>query len=104
MRPPRGTPGGRPLHQPAGALAGRVSLARALSKFGVCSRKEAERWIEGGRVTVDGEVALWPARRIDPRRQRVQVDGVLVDDDTERVVIALNKPPGYITTRTDPGG
>lgn len=84
--------------------AGRLSLARALSKFGVCSRSEAERWIAAGRVTVDGEVVLWPARRIDPRRQVVKVDGRRVGDDAERLVLAFHKPPGYITTRVEPGG
>jgi 23S rRNA pseudouridine2605 synthase len=81
-----------------------VSLARALSKFGVCSRKEAEHVIEAGRVRVDGQVVSWPLRRIDPRRQRVTVDGRRVGDDTERIVLMLHKPRGLITTRTDPGG
>jgi 23S rRNA pseudouridine2605 synthase len=83
---------------------GPLSLARALSKFGVCSRAEAERWIAAGRVSVDGEVVLGPARRIDPRRHRVKVDGRPVGDDTERVVLALHKPAGYVTTRVEPGG
>jgi 23S rRNA pseudouridine2605 synthase len=81
-----------------------VSLARALSKFGVCSRKEAARVIEAGRVRVDGQVVSWPQRRIDPRRQRVTVDGRRVGDDTERIVLMLHKPKGLITSRTDPGG
>jgi pseudouridine synthase len=81
-----------------------VSLARALSKFGACSRREAERWIVGGRVAVDGKTVLAPQRRIDPRRARVTVDGERVGDDTERIVLALHKPAGYITSRLDPGG
>jgi 23S rRNA pseudouridine2605 synthase len=75
-----------------------------LSKFGVCSRKEAELWIEAGRVAVNGRVGRWPQRRIDPRRDRVSVDGAPVGDETERVVLALHKPVGYITSRGDPGG
>lgn len=81
-----------------------MSLERALSKFGVCSRKEASRVIEAGRVRVDGQVVAWPLRRIDPKRQRVTVDGQRVGDDTERIVLLLHKPKGLITTRTDPGG
>jgi 23S rRNA pseudouridine2605 synthase len=104
MRPPRGAPGGRPRPAPTGQSRGPLSLARALSKFGVCSRKEACRWIEAGRVEVDGRVVRWPARRIDPRCQMVRVDGRPVGDDTERMVIVLHKPKGYITSRTDPGG
>ena len=55
-------------------------------------------------MRVEGEVVLWPLRRIDPRKQRVTVDGRRVGDDTERIVVILNKPKGLITTRTDPGG
>lgn len=104
MRPPRGAKGGRPRRQSPGQLRGRLSLARALSKFGVCSRKQAERIIEAGRVRVGGSVVLWPARRIDPRRDVVTVDARRVRDQTERIVIALHKPQGYITTRSEPKG
>jgi len=104
MRPRRGAPGGRPRPAATGRTPGPLSLARALSKFGVCSRKEAARWIEAGRVAVNGRAARWPQRRIDPRRDQVSVDGARVGDDTERVVLALNKPVGFITSRGDPGG
>jgi len=103
-RPARGTPGGRPPNQEAGQLKGALSLARALSKFGVCSRSEAVRRIEGGRVRVNGRIVLGPERRIDPRRDRVSVDGARVGDDTERVVYAFHKPAGYITSRSEPAG
>src|SRR6185295_18073477 len=104
VRPPRGAPGGRPPRAATGRTAGPLSLARALSKFGVCSRAEAVRWIEAGRVQVDGRVVRFPARRIEPRRHEVKVDGRRVGDDTERVVLVLHKPVGYITSRGDPGG
>jgi 23S rRNA pseudouridine2605 synthase len=87
-----------------GRTRGPLSLARALSKFGVCSRKEAERWIAAGRVAVNGRVTRVPQRRIEPRRDRVSVDGERVGDEAERVVLALHKPVGYITSRGDPGG
>jgi 23S rRNA pseudouridine2605 synthase len=103
-RPPRGAPGGRPPPAPTGRTQGPLSLARALSKFGVCSRAEAARWIEAGRVRVGGQVVRGPARRIDPRRDQVEVDGRRVGDQTERIAIVLHKPTGYITSRTDPGG
>src|SRR5437762_4052911 len=103
-RPPRGAPGGRPRHAPTGRTAGPLSLARALSKFGVCSRAEAVRWIEAGRVQVGGRVVRGPARRIDPRHDEIRVDGRRAGDDTERIVLVLHKPKGYITSRGDPGG
>jgi 23S rRNA pseudouridine2605 synthase len=83
---------------------GGVSLARALSKFGVCSRREAERVIEDGRVEVNGRPERSPRRFIDPARDAVTVDGRRVSDETPRVVIALHKPVGLVTTRVDPGG
>jgi pseudouridine synthase len=81
-----------------------VSLARALSKFGVCSRKEAERWIADGRVAVGGHVVRDPSFRLQPRTARVPVDGRPVGEGGDRLVLAFHKPKGLITTRTDPGG
>jgi 23S rRNA pseudouridine2605 synthase len=86
--------------RPRGAL----SLARALSKFGVASRAEAARLVAEGRVKVDGRVERDPARWILPERSEVRVDGAVVSDATPRVVIALHKPTGLVTTRVDPGG
>jgi 23S rRNA pseudouridine2605 synthase len=79
-----------------------LSLARALSKFGVCSRAEAVRTIEAGRVQVGGRTVRDPRLRIDPRQDRVRVDGRPVGDETDRLVLVLHKPRGYITSRTDP--
>jgi 23S rRNA pseudouridine2605 synthase len=104
MRPPRGRPGGRPLPAAAGAQKGPLSLARALSKFGVCSRSEAKRRILEGRVELNGAVCRSPELRIDARRDRVRVDGVPASDHVARVVIALHKPTGCVTTRHDPAG
>lgn len=81
-----------------------LSLARALSKLGVCSRREAERWIAAGRVEVNGAVERSSGRWIDPARDRLVVDGRRVEDRTTRVVLALHKPEGVVTTRVDPGG
>ncbi len=83
---------------------GAVSLARALSKYGVCSRREAERWIADGRVAVNGRLERTPGQWIDPRQDRLSVDGRAVGEDAARVVIALHKPEGLVTTRVDPGG
>jgi len=53
---------------------------------------------------VQGAVEREPSRWIDPSRDRVLVDGRPVGDDTPRVVLALHKPVGFVTTRSAPGG
>jgi 23S rRNA pseudouridine2605 synthase len=80
-----------------------VSLARALSKLGVCSRSEAERLVRDGRVSVGGVTVREPSRRGDPARDRIAGDGERVGAG-RKVYLALNKPRGLVTTRDDPRG
>lgn len=80
-----------------------VSLARALSKLGYCSRTEAERLILDGRVRVDGKLARNPSLRLDMGRAGIAVDGEPVSAE-QRVYLMLNKPRGMVTTRQDPDG
>jgi 23S rRNA pseudouridine2605 synthase len=82
-----------------------VSLARALSKLGLCSRSEGARLVEAGRVTVAGRVERSPARRVDLRHARIALDGRAVrEGEVERIVLAYHKPRGLIVSRRDPGG
>ena len=81
----------------------RISLARALSKGGFCSRKEAARLVAEGRVQVGGRRVRLPSLRIDPH-DLVSLDGQRLLEPSERIVIALHKPKGYITSRADPRG
>ncbi|MEP6619297.1 MAG: pseudouridine synthase [bacterium] len=85
------------------AATGTVSVARALSKLGVCSRAEGERMVGAGRVKVNGRVTRDNALRITPETDVIEVDGVRVGLVT-RVYLALNKPRGLVTTRDDPQG
>src|SRR5262245_38826807 len=94
----------RPTQPTLHPRTAKVSLARALSKLGVASRKQAEFIVREGRVTVRGRVVRDPALWIDPAHDPVTVDGRAVGDRTERVVLVLHKPVGYVTTREDPGG
>ena len=80
-----------------------VSLARALSKLGVCSRREAEELVRAGRVRVNGSVRREPSLRVDPGRDRFAIDGRRVGA-AGKVYLALNKPRGLVTTRSDPLG
>ncbi|MDX8482630.1 pseudouridine synthase [Mesorhizobium sp. VK24D] len=86
-----------------GGSAAKVSLNRALSKLGQCSRKQAELLIAEGRVRVAGKVARDPALRIDLDRDRVTVDGERVVAE-RKVYLMLNKPRGLVATRDDPQG
>lgn len=83
--------------------SGKKTLDRALSRAGLCSRAVARQWILAGRVRVNGAPALDPERWVDPRRDALSVDGRPVQE-RERVYLALHKPVGVLTSRTDPGG
>lgn len=80
-----------------------VSLARALSKLGLCSRSQAEEAVRAGRVTVNGVVRREPTLRVDMDRDRLALDGRAATA-ARRVYLALNKPRGLVTTRDDPQG
>ncbi len=88
---------------PPASPAGTVTIARALSKLGACSRAEGERLVRAGRVTVDGRVVRDLALRVVPERASIAVDGTPVGG-AARVYLALNKPRGLVTTRSDPRG
>lgn len=73
-----------------------VRLNKYLSEAGVCSRREADRLIETGRVTVDGKKAQ-TGMKIIPG-QEVRVGKKLVSKGDEMVVLAVNKPRGIVCT------
>lgn len=83
--------------------APRVSLARALSKLGFCSRSEGERVVRAGRASVNGRVQREPTFRVDLDRDRIAVDGEELAG-AQPVYLMLNKPRGLVTTRSDPRG
>jgi 23S rRNA pseudouridine2605 synthase len=87
----------------AGVVRGQVSLARALSKLGLCSRSEAMRAIDEGRVRLNGRVCNDHTRRVTPERDAIVIDGASAIAPT-RSYVMLNKPRGVVTTRRDPGG
>jgi 23S rRNA pseudouridine2605 synthase len=80
-----------------------MRLAKYLAHAGVASRRRAESLVRGGRVTVGGEVVTDPARDVDDA-SAVAIDGDPVTGVEERVVYALHKPPGVVSTARDPGG
>jgi 23S rRNA pseudouridine2605 synthase len=78
-------------------------LQKVLARAGVGSRRTNEMLIAERRVTVNGEVAVL-GRRVDPRTDRIALDGVPVIVDATVVHWVLNKPAGYVTTAHDTHG
>jgi 23S rRNA pseudouridine2605 synthase len=79
-------------------------LQKVLARAGYGSRREIERWIEAGRVTVEGKLATLGDRV--GTSARIEVDGKPVaatGKQTTRVLL-YHKPPGEVTTRKDPEG
>jgi 23S rRNA pseudouridine2605 synthase len=80
-----------------------MRLAKYLARAGVSSRRGAERLVGEGRVTVAGVAVRDPALDVD-EASAVAVDGQAVGGEAERVVYALNKPPGVVSTARDTHG
>jgi 23S rRNA pseudouridine2605 synthase len=80
-----------------------MRLAKYLAHAGVASRRAAERLIAEGRVSVDGATVTDPACDVGEGR-RVLVDGERVRGPEPRVVYALNKPLGVVSTARDTHG
>lgn len=78
-------------------------VSKLLSSRGLTSRRQAEEWIQAGRVTINGI----PARlgeKADPAVDEIAVDGVLLAQEPPRVCLMLHKPRGYVTTLSDEQG
>jgi 23S rRNA pseudouridine2605 synthase len=78
-------------------------LARVISKRGLCSRSEAERWVRAGRVCVGGRRCDDPERRTALDATDITVDGRGISS-VAPVYLMLNKPRGQVTTRSDEHG
>ena len=80
-----------------------MRLQKFLSSAGVCSRRQGERLIQAGRVRVNGKRVTELGSRVDPQKDRVDVDGYPAEIQRKSVYIALNKPKGYVTSCLQPG-
>lgn len=78
-----------------------MRLAKLLATSGVASRRAAEQIVREGRVTVAGETITDPARAVE-RAETVRVDGRPLTSEQPRVVFAVNKPRGVVSTARDP--
>lgn len=80
-----------------------VPLVRALSKLGLASRTQTAEWIAAGRLAVNGRVCRDANLPVVPERDLFALDGQALTQQA-RTCIALHKPRGYVTTRSDEKG
>jgi 23S rRNA pseudouridine2604 synthase len=73
-----------------------VRLNKYISETGICSRREADKWIEAGRVTCNGQRAALGTRV--QAGDEIRIDGVAVGAKKRQIYIALNKPAGITCT------
>ena len=78
-------------------------LQKIMSRYGVASRRQAEKMLEEGRVRVNGNTARL-GDTADDREDVIEVDGVRLKKAPSRLCILLNKPRGYVTTMQDEKG
>jgi 23S rRNA pseudouridine2605 synthase len=90
----------RPLFTQA---RGPERIAKRMARAGLCSRRDAERWIAAGRVAVDGELLTTPAITVD-EKSRITVDGTDIPTIEPPRLWRYHKPRGLVTTNRDPEG
>src|SRR6266496_1157044 len=78
-------------------------LQKVVARAGVASRRAAEELILKGRVRVNGSVVTILGTKVDPRADKVEVDGRRLVAETP-VYMVLNKPRGVVSTVSDPEG
>jgi 23S rRNA pseudouridine2605 synthase len=77
-------------------------LQKILSQTGVTSRRQAEKYIVEGRVSVNGAIITELGSKADLQHDHIKVDGRLLHAPKHQVYIALNKPNNTVTTTNDP--
>nr|WP_322787956.1 pseudouridine synthase [Paraburkholderia nodosa] len=105
-KPPRRTDDGEsaPRRTPREEVDGdnTLRLSKRMSELGLCSRREADEWIEKGWVYVDGEVVDTLGAKVTPN-QRIEVDPAALAAQARQVTILLHKPVGYVSGQAEDG-
>ncbi len=78
-----------------------MRLQKVLAQAGLASRREAEHWIQAGRISVNGKVVTTLGTQADPVVDRIAVDGKVINRLEPKVYYLLNKPTGYVSTCAD---
>jgi len=98
----RKTPSGQ-RHAAAPVAGWPMRVAKAMARAGLCSRREAERWIEQGRVRVNGALLQSPARDVS-ERDHITIDNNPLPPVEPPRLWRYHKPKGLVTTHRDPEG
>ena len=112
---PRGAaPGARPTRSEESAprpaahrrdhddAPGTLRLSKLMSELGLCSRREADEWIENGWVKVDGQTIDTLGSKVRPD-QRIEIDPAAQAIQARLVTILINKPVGYVSGQAEDG-
>jgi 23S rRNA pseudouridine2605 synthase len=78
-----------------------MRLQKVLAQAGLASRRQAEQWLQAGRISVNGKVVTTLGTQADPKVDRIAVDGKLINRLAPKVYYLLNKPTGYASTCDD---
>ncbi len=79
-------------------------LQKIISRAGLMSRREAEKFILSGKVSVDGKIISELGAKADAEKNKICVEGKELKFDAEKIYILLNKPRGYLSTAKDDRG
>src|SRR6476646_12084245 len=77
-------------------------LQKILSQAGIASRRASEKLMLDGRVSVNGTTVTELGTKADASRDDIRVDGSRIKIPERHLYLLLNKPRGYVTTRSDP--
>jgi len=78
-----------------------MRLQKFIAECGIASRRSAEKIIESGRVSVNGEIVDYMGCVINPDTDIVEIDGRRIEAEAQKYYIMLNKPKNYVTTVSD---
>ena len=81
-----------------------IRLQKFIADAGLASRRRAETFILDGRVTVNGRITRTLGTKIDPEKDKVQLDGSPIQSNITKTYIAFYKPTGILSTMSDPTG
>ena len=79
-------------------------LQKIIARAGLTSRRNAEKLIIEGKVTVDGKIINELGAKFDAQKNKIRVEGTLLKFDADKIYILLNKPRGYVCTAKDERG